>query len=162
MESSAHRHQPDKRAGFVQLPVNLHWNALRHTTELHGGAGFPFLNVQVFPLNDLAQSASECHHCSGSDFKSLAHHSHAQPLAIEGQKKNGGTIYSLRRLLDVGNSWCDLDGNNAAVLIRIFERRHALTDLFWPVFPAVLAPTTGPASSQTGSNRPSRLSSLHI
>ena len=58
--------------------------------------------------------------------ESLAHHSHAQPLAIEGQKKNGGTIYSSRRLLDVGNRRGNFDGNNVADLVWVPEFRYGL------------------------------------
>jgi len=48
-------------------------------------------------------------------------------LAIEGQKKGGGTIFGPRRLLDVGNSGSDFDGNNVAVLVWVLECRHALS-----------------------------------
>jgi hypothetical protein len=70
--------------------------------------------MTAFHMNDLEQWAAAWRDCSRSDFKSLAHHSHAQPLAIEGQKKNGGPIYSSRRLLDVGNRRGDFDGHDVA------------------------------------------------
>jgi hypothetical protein len=72
--------------------------------------------------------ATEWHNCSRSDFESLAHHSHAQPLAIEGQKKNGGTIFSSRRLLDVGDRRGDFDGHNVAGLVWVPEFRYGLSN----------------------------------
>jgi hypothetical protein len=60
--------------------------------------------------------------------ESLAHHSHAQPLAIEGQKKGSGTIFSSRRLLDVGNRRGNLDGNNVAGLVWVPEFRYGLSN----------------------------------
>jgi hypothetical protein len=51
-----------------------------------------------------------------SNCELLARHSHAQPLAIEGQKKNGGTIYGSRRSLDLGNRRRNLDGNDVVGL----------------------------------------------
>jgi len=58
----------------------------------------------------------------------LAHHPHAQSLAIEGQKKGGRTIFGSRRLLDVGNRRGDLDGDNVAVLVWIPECRYGLSN----------------------------------
>ena len=57
----------------------------------------------------------------------LAHHSHAQPLAIEGQKKGSGTIFSSRRLLDVGNRRGDFDWHNAAGPVRVPKFRYGLS-----------------------------------
>ena len=59
---------------------------------------------------------------------------HAQSLAIEGQKENGGTIYGSRRLLDVGNRRGDLNGDNVASLVWVPEFRYGLRILpSWPL-----------------------------
>src|ERR1700682_4917075 len=66
-------------------------------------------------------------YCSCSSLREvLAHHPHAQPLAIEGQKKGGRTIFGSRRLLDVGNRRGDLDGDNVAGLAWVPEFRYGL------------------------------------
>ena len=49
-------------------------------------------------------------------------------MAIEGQKKNGGTIYGSRKLLDLGNRRGDFDGNNVAGLVWVPEFRYGLSD----------------------------------
>src|SRR6202047_366517 len=65
--------------------------------------------------------------CSCSSLREvLAHHPHAQPLAIEGQKKGSRTIFGSRRLLDVGNRRGDLDGDNVAGLVWVPEFRYGL------------------------------------
>jgi hypothetical protein len=73
--------------------------------------------------------------CSRSEFESLAHHSHAQPLAIEGQKKGGRPIFSSPRLLDFGNLGGDLDGPNVAGLVWVPEFRGGLSDFSDQFFP---------------------------
>jgi hypothetical protein len=102
-------------------------------------------------LNDLEQSAPEWHDCSRSDFESLAHHSHAQPLAIEGQKKNGGTIYSSRRLMDVGNRRGDFDGPNVAGPVWIPEFRYGLR--IPPGQSLKVLACIGPVPKEGGGNR---------
>jgi hypothetical protein len=62
----------------------------------------------------------------GLILESLAHHSHAQPLAIEGQKKGSGTIFSSRRRLDVGNRRGDFDWHNVAGPVWIPKFRYGL------------------------------------
>ena len=62
----------------------------------------------------------------GLDFANLWPSNHAQPLAIEREKKNGGAIYSSRRLLDVGNRRGDFDGDNVAGLVWVPEFRYGL------------------------------------
>jgi hypothetical protein len=63
----------------------------------------------------------------------------AQPLAIEGQKKGGRTIFGSRRLLDVGNRRGDLDGDNVAGLVWVPEFRYGLRIL--PEFPSYIYAT---------------------
>ena len=64
-------------------------------------------------------------------------------MAIEGQKKNGGTIYSSRRLLDVGNRRGNFDGDNVADLVWVPEFRYGLSkssSLVAPIAGGLVAP----------------------
>src|ERR1700682_2712616 len=88
-------------------------------------------------------------YCSCSCLREvLAHHPHAQPLAIEGQKKGRRTIFGSRRLLDVGNRRGDLDGDNVAGLVWVPEFRYALRIL--PEVPSYIYATCSSPAFDAG------------